>query len=140
MDTPARLRVLAGRVEDIARLKLQDPDDKDGILELIDFVGEKITKHRDILPHSETLSKLRSGKVRREKRSARHVGESRVLTYKHVNAGLKKLAEDLIQKVERERVLKEKKKAADEKKAMRETLEAQWKIDRQQYDEITLPA
>lgn len=64
---------------------------------------EKVTKYRDIVPHAETLSKLRNGKVRRDRmRSKRVGGEARVLTSKHVDAGLKKLAQDIIDKLERQ--------------------------------------
>lgn len=57
---------------------------------------EKVTKYRDIMPHSDTLSKLRSGKVRRESKPGykRLGGEARVLTYKHVNLGLKRLEDE----------------------------------------------
>jgi len=36
--------------------------------ELINFAAEKVTKHRDIAPRADTLKKLRSGKVRKEKK------------------------------------------------------------------------
>ena len=139
MDTPAKLRALAQRVEDITKSKLPDPDDQSDIYGLIDFFGEKLTKHRDIMPRADILSKLWSGKVRRVKRSCRHIGESRVLTYQHVNDGLKKLAEDVAEKLERQWVSIEIKKAAEEKKAAREALEQQWRIDRQHFDEVILP-
>ena len=74
LDTPARLSVLSKRVQDIASLNLNHID-TNSIYELIDFCGEKITKHRDIIPRADTLSKLRSGKVRKQiKRTSRHLG------------------------------------------------------------------
>ena len=98
------------------------------------------TKHRDIIPRAGSPSKLRSGKVRKQhKWSSRHICEAQVLTCKHVNDGIKKLAEDMAQKLERQRVQEEKKKAA-EKKTMRESLEKQWSIDLHQYNEVVIPA
>ena len=92
LDTPAHICDLSRQVENIIRMKL-DHKEKSMVHELIDLTMEKVTKHRDIVPQANILKKLRSGKVRREKKRSRHVGGvARVLTYKHVNVGLKKLA------------------------------------------------
>ena len=87
-----------------------DPDKKASIIELVDYAIEKVTKYLDITPQAETFNKLRSGKVRKEKKRSRHVGQARVLSHKYINKGLKKLAEEEAKKLERQRVLEEKKK------------------------------
>ena len=132
LDTPAQICKLSHQVEDMMRLKL-DTEDKGMVHELINLMMEKVTKHRDIVPQADTLKKLRSGKVRREKKRSRHVGEARVLTYKHVNEGLKKLAEQELQRLEKQRVV-------EEKKTAREILNQQWKVDLQQYNGVDLPS
>jgi hypothetical protein len=53
----------------------------------------RITKHRDIMPRADTLKQFRGGKIRKQKTRTRYDGEARVLTYKQVDEGLKKLAE-----------------------------------------------
>jgi len=55
------------------RLELTDDDNRAMVHELINFAAEKVTKHRDIARRADTLKKLRSGKVRKEK-GTRHVG------------------------------------------------------------------
>ena len=56
------------------RLELTDDDKRAMVHELINFAAEKVTKHRDIARRAGTLKKLRSGKVRKEKKGTRHVG------------------------------------------------------------------
>ena len=79
---------------------------------------EKVTKYRDIMPRADTLSKLRSGKVRRDRkpRSKRLGGEARVLTYDHVNQGLKKLEDEEKDCIKRLLAVAEKKKKNSRKK------------------------
>lgn len=138
MDTPAHLRALSRVAEDVIRLKL-NPDEKSSIYQLIDFAGEKITQHRDIAPRAETLKKLRSGKTRKEKTRSRHIGEARVLTYKHVNEGLHKLEEDDDKRVKRQQIIDAKKKVAEDRKIMRDTIDKQYKADLQHHLTILVP-
>ena len=140
LDTPARLRVLSKRVEDIARLNLNH-DDTNLVYELIDFVGEKLTKHRDIIPRADTLSKLRSGKVRKQiKRTSRHVGgEARVLTYKHVNDGIRKLAEDVAAKLKKQQISEEKRRITEQNKLLFEMRVNQWHIDLEYHKSVIIP-
>ncbi|RPB19239.1 hypothetical protein L211DRAFT_853423 [Terfezia boudieri ATCC MYA-4762] len=137
-DTPGRLRALSRRVEDIIRSKL-DFDEKEWVFELIDFAGEKVAKHRDIAPRADTLSRLRDGKVRRTKKGKKRVGEARILTHKYVNDGIKKVAEEEAKKLARQQALAEKKRIADERKAIRDALEKQWKADLKRYTEVVIP-
>ena len=124
LDTPGKLRALSKQAEDIIRRLPADPDDKDSIFELIDFAMEKVTKYRDIMPRADTLSKLRSGKVRRDRkpRSKRLGGEARVLTYDHVNQGLKKLEDEEKDCIKRLLAVAEKKKKIQERRTALETL------------------
>jgi len=78
--------------------------------------------------------------VRKEKKWSRHVGQARVLTYKHDNEGLKKLAEAEAKTLERQQALEEKKRLKEERKTARETLDRQWKADLQRYHEVVMPA
>ena len=57
-----------------------NPEDRETIFKVIDFAIQQVTKYWNIMPHAETLMKLRNGKVRREKRtkSRRVGGEARV--------------------------------------------------------------
>jgi len=108
--------------------------------ELINFAAEKVTKHRDIAPRADTLKKLRSGKVRKEKKGRRHVGVARVLRENHVNKELRRLAEARAESARRQRAVEEKKRIAKERKATKETLDKQWRIDLQRYQEVDIPA
>jgi len=56
------------------RLELTDDDNSAIVHELINFAAEKVTKHRDIARHADTLKKLQSGKVRKEEKGTRHAG------------------------------------------------------------------
>lgn len=141
LDTPGKLRALSKQAEDIIRRLPADPDDKDSIFELIDLAMEKVTKYRDIMPRADTLSKLRSGKVRRDRkpRSKRLGGEARVLTYDHVNQGLKKLEDEEKDCIKRLLAVAEKKKKIQERRTALETLLIQWKPDIELYDEVIMP-
>ena len=110
------MRHLSQQVEDMIRLELTD-DSRAMVQELINFAAEKVTKHRDIAPRADTLKKLRSGKVRKEKKGTRHVGVARVLTDKHVNKKIRKLAEAQAESARRQRAVEEKKRIAEERKA-----------------------
>ena len=113
LDTPSRLRALSQLVEGVIRSEL-NPEEKEWVFELIDFAGEKVA----------------NGKVRRTaKKGRKYVGEARVLAYKYVNDGINKAAEDEANKLERQWISAEKKRIAEEKKALREALEKQWKVD-----------
>ena len=63
-----------------------------------------------------------------------------MLTYKHVNEGLKKLAEAEAKKLERQLASEEKKRLAEERKTARETLNRQWRAGLQRYHEVVMPA
>ena len=77
--------------------------------------------------------------MRREKKRPSHVGGvARVLTYKYVNEGLKKLAEQEFETLEKQRAAEEKKRLAGEKKIAREALDKQWRVDLQRYNEVDL--
>ena len=141
LDTPGRLRTLTKNAEGIIRTLPVNPEDKVALLETLNFAMEKVTKYRDILPRAETLNKLRTGKVRKEKkmRGKRITGEARVLSYQHVNDGLKKLEEDEQARIERQRNAEERRRIAEERKANQEAKEAQWKVDVQHYEDVELP-
>ena len=139
LDTPSRLHSLSHVAEEVMRLKL-NPEEKSPIYQLIDFAGEKITKHRDIAPRADTLKKLRNGKVRKERIRSRHIpGEARVLSYQHINDGLKKLEDGDAEKVKKQQLAEERRRASEERKIMRETLLAQWKIDLQEHTQTMVP-
>lgn len=90
LDTPSRLRTQSCRIKGFIHTIPEDA--KEEIYGLLDFAIEKVTRYRDILPQAETLTKLRTGKIRREKVRSRYIqGETRVLSHKHVNEGLKNL-------------------------------------------------
>ena len=139
LDTPSRMQVLTKRAEGIIRG--MNPVDREALLEVMDFAIQKVTKYRDIMPRAETLMKLRNGKVRREKRmkSRRVGGEARVLTYQHVNDGLQKLEKEEIERRERQLLAEARKRSAEEKKTLQETLIVQWKADIAVYDSVVLP-
>lgn len=115
-------------------------EEKNEICEVLDFAMEKVTKYRDIMPQAETLSKLRTGKVRREKTRSRYIpGQGRVLSHKHVNEGLKRLKEMEEERLNRQRVMEYRKRIAEEKKAAKESLEKQWKTDLQYHNDVVIP-
>ena len=58
---------------------------------VINLMMEKVIKHRDIVSQANILKKLQSGKVRREKKRSRHIGEARVLIYKHIHEASAKI-------------------------------------------------
>ena len=62
-----------------------------------------------------------------------------MLTYKHVNKGLKKLSEAEAKKLERQLALEGKRRLAEERKTARKTLDRQWRADLQQYNEVVMP-
>ena len=139
MDTPSRLRAQSRRVKEF--IHSIPENEKDEICGLLDFAIEKVTKYRDILPQAETLSKLRTGKVRRERTRSRYIsGEARVLSHKHVNDGLKRLKEVEEERVKQQRNAERRKMMAEEKKAAKLALEMQWKLDLQNYNDIVIPA
>ena len=87
--------------------------------ELIDYAGEKVTKYRDIAPCTGTLKLLRSGKLRREKKRARHIGgEAQVLTAKLVNEGLQRIEEEEEQKLYKQQLVEAKKHRAEKRKIL----------------------
>ena len=139
-DTPIRLRKLTRQGGDIIRNLPVDSDIKSSIFEVIDFAVEKVTKDRDNVPRAETLSKLHNGKVRRDHMGSNRVGEARILTSNHVDAGLKKLAQDIINKVKRQRAWEDKKKAVEERMSLRENHEKQWRVDLQLYNGVIIPS
>ena len=96
LDTPGRLRTLTMNAEEIICTLPVNPEDKVALLEILNFTIEKVTEYCNILPWAETLNKLRTGKVCKEKkmRGKRIAGEARVLSYQHVNDVLKKLVEN----------------------------------------------
>jgi len=139
-DTPARLCHLSQQVEDIICLELTDDDNRAIVHELINFAVEKVTKYRDIAPHANTLSKLHSGKVRKKKKRTRHIGIAQVLRENHINKELRRLAEAQAESVRRQRAVEEKKRIAQERKATKKTLDKQWRIDLQRYQEVDILA
>ena len=60
------------------------------------------------------------------------------MTYKHVNEGLKKLTEQELEGLEKQRVPGEKKRLA-EKKTVSEILDWQLRVEPQRYNEAGLP-
>ncbi|RPB22610.1 hypothetical protein L211DRAFT_850624 [Terfezia boudieri ATCC MYA-4762] len=116
------------------------PIQKTLIHDYIDLATEKVTKYWDIAPRAHTLKKLRDGKVQKEKKSTKYVGEARVLTHKYVNDELKKNEEAAAAKVRRQQAAIEKKRIAEEKKAIRDAVNMQWKVDLQRYQEVEIPA
>jgi len=104
-------------------------DKQQSICMLMDYAIEKVTKYRDIAPQAETLSKLRSGKVRKKKQRSRYVGQARVLNSKYVNKGLEKLAGVEAKRQEQQLAMEKKKRAAEERKTAKETLDRQWRAD-----------
>jgi len=121
-------------------LELTDDDNRAMVHELINFAAEKVTKHRGIAPCADTLKKLRSGKVRKEKKGMRHVGVARVLRENHVNKEFRRLAKAQAESARRQQAVEEKKRIAEKKKATKETLDKQWRIDLQRYQEVDIPA
>ena len=108
--------------------------------ELIDYAGEKVTKYRDIAPRADTLKLLRSGKMRREKKRARHIGgEARVLTAKLVNEELQRIEEEEEERLYKQQLLEAKKHRAEERIVLRETLDKQWRIDLRYHNEVMVP-
>ena len=139
-NTPNRLRVLSQQVEKIIRKCDLEPEDKDTMYELIDYAGEKVTKYRDITPRADTLKLLRSGKLRREKKRARHIGgEARVLTAKLVNEGLQRIEEEEEEKLYKQQLVEAKKHWAEERKILRETLDKEWRINVRYHNEVMVP-
>ena len=128
IDTPGWLRLLTKKAEGIIReLNAQD---RDAVYEVLDFAIQKVTKCRDIMPHTNSLMKLRNGMVQREKRAkSRKIGEPRILTYKHINEGLQQLEDDEAEQKKHQLFAEVKKGAAEEKKSLQETLVAQWKAE-----------
>jgi len=96
------------------------------VYELIDLSAETIARYRDIAPRAQTL---RDGKIRKEQKRSRHVGEARALTYQYVNGRVKKAPEAYAAKAVEKRVAAQKKRIAEEKKATRAALDKQWKVD-----------
>jgi len=78
--------------------------------------------------------------VRKEKKGTRHVGVAWVLTDKHVNKEIRKLAETQAESARRQWAVEEKKRLAEERKATKKTLDKQWRIDLQRYQEVDIPA
>lgn len=141
LDTPSRLRALTKRAEGIIRELQLGPEDRNTIFEVIDFATQKVTKYRDIMPRSDTLIKLRNGKVRSKRTKSKRVGgEARVLTYQHVNEGLKKLEDEETERQRRQLLAEARKRAIDDRKTLLETLVAQWKADLAVYENSVLPA
>ena len=138
LDTPSRMQALTKRAEGI--IQGMNSEDRETLFEVIDFAIQKVTKYRDIMPRAETLMKLRNGKVRREKRtkSRRVGGEAHVLTYQHVNDGLQKLEREEIERRERQLLAEARKRSAEEKKTLQETLIGQWKSDIAVYNSVVL--
>ena len=88
-------------------------------------------------PHANTLKKLRTGKVRNGKKGQVML----VLTYKHVNEELKKLAEAEAERARRQRAVERKKKRIpEERKATREALDKQWRASLRRYQGVDIPA
>jgi len=63
-----------------------------------------------------------------------------VLTDKHVNKEIKKLAVNEAERARRQQAVEEKKRVAEEKKATKEALDKQWRVDLQRYQEVDIPA
>lgn len=138
LDTTSRLRIHSRRIEGFIHAIPEDT--KEEIHGLLDFAMEKMTKYRDILPQAETLNKLRTGKIRREKVRSRYIsGEARVLSHKHVNEGLQRLKYLEEERVKRQRNAERRKQMAEEKKAAKLSLDAQWKHDIQHHYEVVIP-
>ena len=107
LDTPTRLRTFSRKVEEIVHEKLNH-EDKGMVYELIDLFAETLTKYKDIAPRAQSL---RDGKIRKEQKRSRHVGEARVLTYQYVNGGVRKAAEANAAKAVEKRVAAQKKES-----------------------------
>ena len=66
----------------VEKARWNNDDELKGLVhELIDFTAEKVMKYRDIPPYTETLSKLRDGKIHKPRKRSRHIGKARGLTY-----------------------------------------------------------
>lgn len=63
----------------------------------------------------------------------------RVLTYKHVNDGIKKLALDVAEKINKQRMLGQKRRTAEENKTIFEIRVNKWKIDLVYHKEVIIP-
>lgn len=63
----------------------------------------------------------------------RYVGKTRVWTYEHVNQHLKRLAEAEAEIASRQQAMEDKKTIIAQKKAMREALDKQCRVDLHRY-------
>ena len=98
-----------------------NPNQKNLIHVYIDHATEKITKHR-FCPPCAYPERLRDGKVRKEKKSTKYVGE---VTHQYVDNEINKNTAAAVAKLKRQQAAAEKKRIIEEKKATKAALDKQ---------------
>ena len=72
-------------------------------------------------------------------RQSDDIGEARVLTHQYVNDGIRRATEEEAKQLARQQTVAERKRIA-ERKAIRNAVEKQWRVDLKSYTGVVIPA
>ena len=79
---------------------------------LVDELRSFAEAAQQVEAETNQKTQIQNHQILKERKRTKHIGEARVLGYKHVNDGIQKLANEEAERLKKERVKEQKRKAA----------------------------